>query len=242
MQRTTLYLGAMAMLWGDDGGDPVIMGASLVVLPVHRTRSRPVSVGLVNFGYRVMLPEEPGDNEQILTEIDNILVQGRRDAQVIAWHGGGDDLHVLRQLPRPEGAARAAGVNSVAEAWTDRSVRARGIVRFIDTAHDLEPFGLISHTAKEHGLVALPEFAGGREQAAAQAACEELLLGGLEDGTAESMAASVLCSAFTTALLGGKAAERLHWDGELIIRDAVAAVAWDIAPSVFNRTPEASSR
>ncbi|MER6386188.1 hypothetical protein [Streptomyces sp. NPDC001250] len=237
VQKATLHLGALAMLWGDDAGDPVIMGASLVVVPVHRTRSLPVSADLVNFGYRVMLPEGPGDNEQILTEIDSILVQGRRDAQVLAWHSGGDDLHVLRQLPRPEGAARLAGVNSVAEAWKDRATRKRGIARFVDTSHDLEPFGLISGTAQHHGLVPLPEFAGGRQQDAAQAACEKLLLGALSEDSAELLAASVLCSAFTTALLGGKAAERLYWDGELDVRDAVAAVAWDIAPSVYQGMP-----
>ncbi|MEE1764397.1 hypothetical protein [Streptomyces sp. SP18BB07] len=232
MQKQGQWLAALSVLWGDST-EPVIMGAAVVVMRVHRTKTMPVSAPLIHFGYRTLVPSAEGENEAILTEIDTTLIQARREASVISWHNGADDLHVLNQMPRPNGAARLPGIEAVTAAWRDRTVREKGVALCVDTGYDLGPFGLISTTAQDHGLVPVPEFLGCQQQDDAQKACDKLVFGAMPETVTEFMAGSALSSALTTALLGGKVTDRLHWDGELHIRDAMEAVAWDVLPNLF---------
>ncbi|MFK0159144.1 hypothetical protein ACIQVK_44625 [Streptomyces sp. NPDC090493] len=236
-RRPTKWLAALSLLWGDAGGDepPPIMAAGLVLMAVHRTRPTTISAPLAQFGYRVVVPEEIGENEQILKNLDDALVQGRREAQVIAWHNAADDLHVLQQLPRPEGAPRHAGITAVAEAWSDRATQERSTARCVDTSHDLGPAaGHVSDTAIAHSLEPMKEFTGSEQVRGAQLACEALVENRPGDYAPGVLAASVLTSAVTTALLGGKYTERLVWPEPLSIAEFVGAVAWEVAPPLFS--------
>ncbi|MFI7415352.1 hypothetical protein ACIBU0_42630 [Streptomyces sp. NPDC049627] len=236
-RRPTKWLAAMSLLWGEAGGDepPVIMAAGLVVMSVHRTRPRTVSAPLAQFGYRVVVPESIGDNDQIIKVVDDALVQGRREAEVIAWHNAADDLHVLQQLPRPEGAPRHAGITAVAEAWGDRAAQERSTALCVDTSHDLGPAAsYVSETALAHNLEPMKEFADRAQQEGAQLACDALVDERPGDYSPGVLAASVLTSAVSTALLGGKYTERLAWRERLSIADFVGAVAWEVAPPLFS--------
>ncbi|MEU0214379.1 hypothetical protein ABZ281_04385 [Streptomyces sp. NPDC006265] len=232
-QKRAKWLVGISLLWGEAGDEPVLMGAGMVFISVHRTRSRSFSAPLANFGYRVLVPEAMGQTDQIVHELDNVLVQSRRQAQIIAWHNGADDLHVLQQLPRPEGAGRYAGVSAVAEAWKRRTTRDPSTAGCVDSSHDLGPAGLISDTAVAHDLEPMKSFAGEQQQASAQEACEALADGRAADYAPEALIGSVLSSALTTALLGGKHAGRLHWEGSVSIYEALEQVAWQAAPSLL---------
>ncbi|MGW0569910.1 hypothetical protein [Streptomyces tauricus] len=235
-RRPTKWLTSLSLLWGEaDGEEPVIMAAGIVVMSVHRTRPRAVSAPLAQFGYHVVVPELIGENGRIVKVLDDALVQARRDAEVIAWHNAADDLHVLQQLPRPEGEPRHAGITAVADAWSDRTTRERSTARCVDSSHDLGPAaGHVSQTAAVHDLEPMKEFSGAAQQKGAQVACESLARnhpGGYCPGV---LAASVLTSAVSTALLGGKYTERLMWQEPLRIVEFVGAVAWEVAPALFS--------
>ncbi|MFE9686805.1 hypothetical protein [Streptomyces sp. NPDC006285] len=236
-RRPTKWLAALSLLWGEAASDepPAIMGAGLAVMAVHRTRPRTVSVPLAQFGYHVLVPDRIGENDGIVKVLDDALVQARREAQVIAWHNATDDLHVLQQLPHPEGAPRHAGINAVAEAWRDRTAQERSTARCVDTSHDLGPAtGHVSETAAVHDLEPMKEFAGAAQQEGAQLACEALAENRLMDYSPDVLAASVLTSAVSTALLGGKFTERLVWREPLSIAEFVGPVAWEVAPPLFS--------
>jgi hypothetical protein len=232
-QKQTKWLAGISLLWGEAGDEPVLMGTGMVFISVHRTRSRSFSAPLANFGYRVLVPDAMGQTDQIVHQLDTVLVQARRQAQIIAWHNGADDLHVLQQLHRPEGASRHAGVNAVAEAWKQRTIRDPSTAGCVDTSHDLGPAGLISDTAVAHDLEPMKSFAGEQQQTSAQEACEALADGHAADYVPEALIGSVLSSALTTALLGGKHAGRLHWEGSVSIYEALEQVAWQAAPSLL---------
>ncbi|MEV0125750.1 hypothetical protein AB0I16_30095 [Streptomyces sp. NPDC050703] len=233
-KKSRQWLTGVSTLWAEAGGDepPVLMGAALVVLPIHRTRACTVSAPLTQFGYRAMAADTVGENEVIVKVLDDALVQARRQAQVIAWHNGTDDLHVLQQLPRPATAPRTPGIAALAQAWRDRRTPERGTARNVDTGLDIGPTGFISDTAAAHGLEPRKEFAGDNQQTGAQLACEALLDG--EDYPAPLTATSVLTSAVMTALVGGKGSGHLLWQQPLSVTDYVGAVAWDVAPFLFS--------
>ncbi|AXI91329.1 hypothetical protein SAM9427_36800 (plasmid) [Streptomyces sp. ETH9427] len=233
VQKPATWLTGISLLWGEAGDEPILMGAAAVLMKIHRTQSVPVSAPLMNFGYRVLLPQAMGETAAIVRQLDVLLVQARRKSQVLAWHNGADDLHVLQQLPRAEGEPRYPGVTAIADAWKDRTTRERGIALCVDTSHDLGPAGLISDTASAHGLNPLKSFAGEQQQASAQEACEALAEERAAAFSPDALAGSVLSSALTTALLGGKHTGRLHWEGPLSIFDALSEAAWEAAPSLL---------
>ncbi|MEU9338072.1 hypothetical protein AB0D49_33755 [Streptomyces sp. NPDC048290] len=187
-----------------------------------------MSAPLAHFGYRVLIPGTMGEDRAVVQQLDTLLVQARREARIIAWHSGADDLHVLRRLPGVEHEARHPGVHVVADGWEDRARPYRGTALCVDTALDLGPTGLISDTAVAHNLVPLDGFEGGRQQDSAQRQCDRPAAGAPVDG--DALAAGVLYSALATALLGGLRTGRLHWQGALSIRDPLEQVAWSAAP------------
>lgn len=233
VQKPATWLTGLSLLWGEAGDEPVLMGAAAVFMTIHRTQSSQVSAPLAHFGYRVLVPDGMGQTAEIVRHLDVILVQARRKAEIIAWHNGADDLHVLRQLPRAEGEPRHPGVTAVAAGWKDRTTRDRGTARCVDTSHDLGPAGLISDTATAHGLEPVKSFTGSQQQESAQEACVALSEGRLTDSVLDALAGSVLSSAVTTALLGGKHTERLHWDEPLSVFEVLSQVAWKAAPSLL---------
>lgn len=236
VQKPGTWLTGLSLLWGEAGDEPVLMGAATVFVKLHRTRSLPVSAPLMNFGYRVLLPGAMGETAEIVRKLDVVLVQARRKSQIIAWHNAADDLHVLCRLPRAEGEPRHPGVTAIADGWKDRTTRERGTALCVDTGHDLGPSGLISDTAAAHGLEPLKSFAGGQQQASAQAACEALAEERAAAFSPDALAGSVLSSALITALLGGKHTGRLHWEEPLSIFDALSEAAWEAAPSLLARS------
>ncbi|AJC58585.1 hypothetical protein [Streptomyces sp. 769] len=233
VQKPGSWLTAVSMIWADAGEEPIIMGAAAVFLQIHRTRSLPVTPSLAHFGYRVLVPETLDENIAILTRLDTILVQARREAQVIAWHHAVDDLHLLCRQAEAVTDSRYPGVSAIAEAWQDRGHREPSTARCVDTALDLGPNGLVSDTAVANDLTPMPQFAGMQQQTRAQHACEALVEDRYADYAPEMMAVNVLSSALMTGLLGGLQAERLHWDAPLVASDLLENVAWDIAPSVL---------
>jgi hypothetical protein len=241
VQKPTTWLTGLSLLWGDAEGEPVLMGAAAVFMSIHRTRSLAVSGPLANFGYRVLVPDGLRQTAAIAGELDTLLVQARRQAQIITWHAGADDLHVLQQLPRAEGQPRHPGVNAISDAWRDRRTRTPGTARCVDTSLDLGPAGLITDTAAAHGLEPMSEFAGGLPQSLAQRSCEALVSGQTEGVDTEAIVGSVLSSALATALLGGKHAGRLHWEEPLSLLDMLSVVAWEAAPSYLGGVPTARS-
>jgi hypothetical protein len=242
VQKLATWLTGVALLWGEIEGGLVLMGSAVVFMRVHRTRSTEVCAPLANFGYRVLLPEAVTETSGIARQFDVMLVQARRQAQVIAWHNGADDLSVLQQLPWAEGDWRYPGVTGVAECWKDRSSRNAATAQCVDTSHDLGPAGLISDTATAHGLVPFHQFAGAHQQGRAQEACEALAGIRPEVVSYDALACNVLAAALTTALLGGKHARRLHWEGELGVEDILRQVAWQTAPTLLGGVPTGKHR
>ncbi|MGW7517844.1 hypothetical protein ACWGJ2_19875 [Streptomyces sp. NPDC054796] len=237
------WLTGLSLLWGEAGTEPTLMGAAGVFMKIHRTCSLPVSAPLAHFGYRVLVPEAvtDGQNRTLLAALDVLLVQARRLAQVIAWHNGADDLHLLRVLADGDSSRRHPGITATADAWHDRDHREPGTARCVDTALDLGPAGLISETGVVHGLEPVEQFAGPRQQVHAQQACEALAEGRGGDAR-EELAVSVLAAALVTALLGGRHTDRLHWDALLSVRGLLETVAWDMAPSVLGGVPHPHSQ
>ncbi|MET9776166.1 hypothetical protein ABZ023_18230 [Streptomyces sp. NPDC006367] len=242
VQKPGTWLTGISLLWGEAGGDPVLMGAGMVLMKIHRTQALPVSAPLINFGYRVLVPETLDETQAIVRQLDVVLVQARRKAQILAWHNGADDLHVLRQLPRAEGEPRHPGVTAIADAWEDRTTRERGTVRCVDTSQDLGPAGLISDTAAKHGVIPMYVFAGSRQQERAQEACDAIAEGRTADYSVDALACSVLSSAVITALLGGKHTERLHWEEPLSVFEVLSQAAWEVAPSLLSGVPATRSQ
>lgn len=232
VQKPATWLTGISLLWGEAGDDPIIMGAAAVLMRIHRTQSLPVSAPLVNFGFRVLIPQALGENAAIVRQLDVLLVQARRMSQFLAWHNGADDLHVLRQL-HAEGEPRHPGVTAIADAWKDRTTRERGTTYCLDTSHDLGPAGLITETAAAHGLEPLKPFVGTQQLASAQEACDALAEDQAAAFSPDALAGSVLSSALATALLGGKHVSRLHWEEPLSLFDALSEAAWEAAPSLL---------
>ncbi|WP_128378541.1 hypothetical protein [Streptomyces cavernae] len=241
VQKPATWLTSVSLLWGEAGDEPMLMGVGVVLMKIHRTQSLPISAPLMHFGYRVLLPDAMGETAAIVRQLDTVLVQARRKSQIIVWHNGADDLHVLQQLPRTEGEPRRPGVTAIAGAWKDRATRERGTAHCVDTSHDLGPAGLISDTATAHGLEPLKSFAGQQQHVSGQEACDALM----EERTAafspDALAVSVLSSALATALLGGKHTGRLHWEEPLSIFDALSEAAWEAAPSFLGGVASARS-
>lgn len=229
------------LVMGEAGPEPVIMGAAAVFMKVHRTRPLPVFAPLAQFGYRILVPDTLSENPTIVRELDTLLVQARRRAQVITWHNGADDLHVLLNLRRLEGEPRRPGIEAVAEAWKDRGRRDPSTARCVDTSHDLGSAGLISDTATARGLEPVKSFAGSMQQERAQQACEALAEARTDDYAPDVLACRVLSSAVTTALLGGKHAGRLQWEEPLSVYSVLEQVAWQVAPSLLGGVPHARS-
>ncbi|MFQ6146739.1 hypothetical protein ACLMNJ_27300 [Streptomyces seoulensis] len=232
VQKPGTWLTSLSLLWGEHGNETVLMGAAAVFMKIHRTQPLAVSEPLAHFGYRVLVPDGMGQTAEIIRHLDVILVQARRKSQIIAWHNGADDLHVLANLPRTEGEPRHPGVIAVGDGWKDRTTRDRGTAFLVDTSHDLGPAGLSSETAARHTVIPMDMFAGARQQEHAQEACVALAEGQFAQHI-DALAVSVLSSAVTTALLGGKHTGRLCWEEPLSVFHLLSHAAWKVAPSLL---------
>ncbi|MCM2388797.1 hypothetical protein [Streptomyces albipurpureus] len=211
-------------------------------MPIHRTRSTRVRLDLAHFGFKAMAAESNCDTG-LLDMLDALLVQARRQARVIAWHAADDDLHVLRGLARSCGGHRHPGITGLSEAWAERDRPASGLARCVDTALDFCPGVVIADAAVEHALAVADELLGLQHPTHMQLCHDVLAEGGDTTVVTETIAAAALLQAVMTALLGGKATDRLHWEGDDVGNDRpldlhrlIDTVAWGQFPTLFSRT------
>lgn len=222
-------LTGMACQWAEVDGEPVLVAAAAVFLPVHRTKERKLDPNAVQFGYRVAISESPGDNDEMLRFIDGILVQARRHSAGIAWHSYADDLHVMMTLA----TEKLPGILSVGEAWQDRKHRERGVVPMVDTAADAGFEGLVVEAMGRQGLVISPVLHTFQHPSTVQALAAELFSPEGSERAREEIGAGTLTQAAAVALLGGQLMERLSWDKGFDVGHVVDQVAWDRFPAVF---------
>ncbi|MFF3327062.1 hypothetical protein [Streptomyces sp. NPDC002889] len=233
VKKPRRLLTGIAALWADDDGSPVLMSAAAVFLDVHRTKPVTVTDGTVNFGYRALAAEGPDDTERLLSALDVLFVQARRDAPAITWHAAQDDLHVMEAL-RPG----RAGVTGLSEAWAGRSHPEKGIARCVDTAKDVGPDGLLAKTADAAGLPFGPWLRPLQDQEHTQQ-LYELLLKHPDDPTSKALATQgaaigALAQALVTAFIGGRHLDHLTWDTPPNAFEAVRDAACDEFPDLFH--------
>ncbi|MER7044776.1 hypothetical protein ABT391_07665 [Streptomyces jumonjinensis] len=242
VQRPVQWLTGVSCQWADAGTGPMLMSAAAVLMPVHRTRSTPVTSQLAHYGFKVMAAETDQDRA-LLDMLDEFLIQARRQAQIIAWHSAMDDLHGLRGLSRSCQGHRHPGIAAVSEAWENREHRAAGTARCVDTALDLDPTLGIADASAAHRLTVADELLVLQHPTHAQLCYDILAEAGETALVTESLAAGALTQALMSTLLGGKATGRLHWEerdgceGPLNLHELVGTVAWDQFPTLFTRTP-----
>ncbi|MFD7896503.1 hypothetical protein [Streptomyces sp. NPDC059743] len=229
-------LTGLACQWADVDGDPVLVTAGAVFLPVHRTAERKLDPDLTQFAYRLAASESPEDNGAMLRFVDSILVQARRHAAGIAWHSFADDLHVMTTLA----TERFPGIIAVGEAWQDRQHRERGVVSMVDTAGDAHFDGLIVEAMDLQGLEISPVLHTFQHQNTVQNLAEKLFAGESHDRLTEELGAGTLTQAAAVTLLGGKLMERLTWDKPFDLGGVIDKAAWDRFPSVFATTTGSS--
>ncbi|MDJ0463127.1 hypothetical protein [Streptomyces sp. H27-C3] len=229
-------LTGMACQWAEVDGDPVLVTAGAVFMPVHRTKERLIEPDVVQFGYRLAVSEQPGDNGAMLRFIDGILVQARRHSAGIAWHSFQDDLHVMLTLA----TERLPGIIGVGEAWQDREHRERGVVPMIDTAADAHFDGLLPEAMGLQGLEVSAALHTYQHPSTVQTIAMELFAEETRERAVEELGAGTLTSAAAVSLLGGKLLGRLTWDKGFDLGHVVDNVAWDRFPSIFTNNTSPS--
>ncbi|TGA91895.1 hypothetical protein [Streptomyces sp. MZ04] len=227
-------LAGFAMQWAEDAGGPIPVSAASVFLPVKRTQDTEVRSDLLHFGYRVAVLEDPDDAAEILRFTDRILVQARRHSAGIAWHAFGDDLHVTQTIA----TERLPGFTGVGEAWKDREERARGIAPVIDTAWDLGQYALPEEAAVAHGIQIGDEMGRFEGPGDVQTDYDLIVEGANPAGLLlEGLAFDILSRALVTALLGGRALQRLHWDAPFKMEKAIELEAWHALSAIGGDMP-----
>ncbi|MFJ2187842.1 hypothetical protein ACIOJE_07720 [Kitasatospora sp. NPDC087861] len=231
--RKVRLLTGMSIQWADDGSEATPIGAAAVFIPVHRTASREIVADTLHFGYRSVAVEPDGDRSDIPAFVDGVLVQARREAEIIGWHSFPDDLHALRPLlttPR-------AGIDSVGEAWADRPRRERSTALLVDTADDgMQLDSALTANRLDFG----PVLWRYRAPVVLQQAYEDLTVSTGQPGRqvwpTQHIGAAALMTALATALMAGRQAERLTWNGTFDVAKALRLAAWDTMPLVFDST------
>ncbi|MFD7581427.1 hypothetical protein [Kitasatospora sp. NPDC059817] len=228
--RKVRLLTGMSIQWADDGSEVVPIGAAAVFIPVHRTASREIASDTLHFGYRSVAVEPNGDRSDIPAFVDSVLVQARREAEIIGWHSFPDDLHALR----PPLTAPRAGIDAVGEAWADRPRRERGTALLVDTADSgMQLDNALTANRLDFGR----ELWRYRSPVALQQAYEELWSSAGRatgrDWHTQHIGAAGVMSALAVALLAGHQAQRLEWTGVFDATKPLGLVAWDAFPLVL---------
>ncbi|GHF33498.1 hypothetical protein GCM10010218_13240 [Streptomyces mashuensis] len=223
-------LTGMAMQWADEAGEPVPVSAAAVFVPVKRTQATAVEPGTLHFGFHVAVAETAEDTPGLVSLADRILVQARREAAGLAWHSFPDDLHVTLTVA----AGRLPGFTAVGEAWKDRTVRERGTAPLVDTASDLGRYNLPTQAANAEGIDLGANLAAFQDVSVVQAAHDDLAaISEARELLVQQLAAGILGQALATALLGGKAMNRLTWSAPFRLSEALALEAWHVLPQVY---------
>ncbi|MGW3232486.1 hypothetical protein [Kitasatospora sp. NPDC001095] len=225
-------LTAMSIQWADAGDKVVPIGAAAVFVPVKRTARREITASTGHFGYRAVAVEEDKDpvDTEILKFVDSVLVQARREAEIIAWHSFPDDFHVLRPLL----TAPCAGIDAMAEAWGDRSRRERSTALLVDTADDGMQLDSALAAARVDFGRELWQF---RAPAILQQTYEDLWAPASRPESREwntqHIGAAAVMEALAVSLLAGRQVQRLSWNGVFNAAKVLEAVAWDVFPLVL---------
>ncbi|MEU5436473.1 hypothetical protein AB0G73_24265 [Streptomyces sp. NPDC020719] len=232
VERRIRRMAGIATQWADNGGEPVLMAAAMVFVPVKLIGSVPVTVKTLHYGYQLFVAERAQDTREMAARVDQVLVQARKDAAAVAWHNALDDLHSLAAA-HPHGP----GIQGMTEAWQPPRGKQRGITARIDTARDVGPDGLLAETAQAGGLPLDERLRELQEQGRIQQAFAELTAGTADpDIVMQSMAAGALAQALTAAFLGGRHLDLLTWTTAPSVYDAINTVAWGSLPGLFFTT------
>ncbi|MFF1908607.1 hypothetical protein [Kitasatospora sp. NPDC058218] len=227
-------LTGMSIQWADEGTGAVPIGAAAVFIPVHRTASRDITAETFHFGYRTVAMDPDSHRTDIPAFVDGILVQGRREAEIIGWHSFPDDLHALHSLL----STPHAGIDAVGAAWANRAERERSTALLVDTARDTMR---LDSAIKAGGLDFGPVLWQYRAPDVLQHVYEDLTAPGVlaEDLVwhTQHIGAAALMSALAVALLAGQEAERLSWAEPFDVAQALRLAAWDTMPLAFDTTP-----
>ncbi|MFJ8472405.1 hypothetical protein [Kitasatospora sp. NPDC094011] len=225
-------LTGMSILWADAGEKAVPIGAAAVFIPVHRTARRDIAADTLHFGYRAVTVGHDTDaaDTGILAFLDGILVQARREAEIIALHSFADDIHGLRPLL----TTPYAGIDSVTEAWNDRSRRERATAMLVDTADDgMQLDSALTAARLDFGR----ELWRHRAPMVLQQAYEDLWSSTgratNRDWHTQHIGAAGVMSALAVALIAGRQTQRLDWAGVFNAAEPLGRVAWDTFPLVL---------
>ncbi len=200
-------LATLAMGW--TGYVQVPAWACAVYLTTMSTRTLCLDDRHLNFGYEVLLRQEPDSPTEIAHRLDNSLVACRRQAKTLAGHNLNPDLAKLASFASDQ--RRLPGVDTVRQQWADRSAKGRGMARMLDTAHDLGP-------PSEIDLAATCERVGLKAESIAD-----------PDGSAlaADTARQALTRTLAISLVAARATGRYDWTSPVNLDDLVLSVAWD---------------
>jgi hypothetical protein len=189
------------------GGEPALVTAAIVYLPLHRTRAVTVTGQTLAFGFRASAPSDMSEMRQVAAVADLDLMQARRHAAMLAGYVLLDDLAALRQA---DGVLVRRGLATMMDEWPSNGPAA-GRTTMID--YGLDPSGS-----------PLP-----LRQACLQADVNPV---SAEAARQEGWhpAALAVERALAIALLSARHQGCYDWNGTLDTSVVMAASAWDCLP------------
>lgn len=191
--------------------------AAAVYLPLPRTRSLTVTDTTVRFGFHALAAEEPAETAAVTASIDQLLVQARRQAAILAGHRLGDQLAALTAA----GAGQPTrGITAVRAAWHSQSSE-RGLARLHDTGG-------------QPGTVTLADICAGYDLHALPADFPPAGADGY--WAASQILRRLVVYALAIALIAARNAGRYQWD-VLHLDAVVEAAAWDQLTDLPPRLP-----
>jgi hypothetical protein len=198
-------LTAFAVDWTFDllPADPLPVATAAVYLRVRRHGSAyEVSGDTLSIGFRATVVDGPVEVPELLSVVDRALTRARRHAVILAGHSLGGDLDRMMALS----TVPLRGAVGVANAWTDRTSKGRGLALMVDTAAEARP------TAAELGMVTTP------------------LPVPVPDGPAccAALGRAALGRALAIGLTAAVHAGRYRWEGTFLVADAIDRAAWDV--------------
>jgi hypothetical protein len=200
-------LATFAMGWTADVHLPA--WACAVYLTTMSTRTLCLDGRHLNFGFEVLLRQEPESPAEMAHRLDDILVACRRQAKTLAGHNIDPDLAKLASFASDH--RRLPGVDTVRQQWAARSAKGRGMARMLDTAHDVGP-------PSETDLAATCERIALKAESIAA-----------PDGRAPAAdtARQALTRTLAIALVAARATGRYDWTTPVDLDGLALSVAWD---------------
>ena len=184
-----------------------LAAAAAVYLPLPRARTLTVTDATVRFGFHALAAEEPAEAAAVVDLVDALLVQARRQAEILAGHRLDDQLAALTVA----GAGQATrGIGAVRAAWHSQPLE-RGVARFHDTGSQPGPVTL-ADICSGYDLHALP--------------AEVPPAGADGFWAASQILRQLVIRTLATALIAARNTDRYQWDA-LHLDAIVDTAAWD---------------